>query len=77
MIDRPHVLAFTWVSQATHQAATTVRVEFHVLSTDARHPRTEVVLRHDQLPDDAAARSHTGGWTDILVLLEAWASREN
>ena len=76
VIDRPHVLEFTWISHATGNAATKVRVEFHVMSTDRDNPKTEVVLRHHLLPGEAAARAHTGGWTDILQLLDQYAARE-
>lgn len=68
-IDRPHVLEFTWNSHATWDHPSKVRVEFHVLSTDAKRPRTEVVINHQQLPEETA-ESHVGGWTDILRLLD-------
>lgn len=74
-IDRPHVLEFTWISIATKGMASKVRVEFHVLSTDATKPRTEVVLRHDKLLDEANGKGHTEGWTGILDVLEARFSK--
>ena len=76
-IDRPHVLEFTWISIATKGMASKVRVEFHVLSTDEKTPRTEVVLRHDKLLDEAAGKGHTEGWTGILDVLDSHFSKQH
>lgn len=63
-IQRPHRLVFTWLSPGTRQTESLVTVEFR------RTPGgTEVVLLHEQLPDDAAARAHSLGWNRILDLL--------
>lgn len=75
-IDRPHVLEFTWISLATKGMSSKVRIEFHVLNTDVKKPRTEVVLRHDQLFDEAAAKGHTEGWTDILVIMDGLFAKQ-
>lgn len=75
-IDRPHVLEFTWISIATKGMASKVRVEFHVLSADPKRPRTEVVLRHDRLHDEGAAKGHTEGWTAILDILDEKYGRQ-
>ena len=64
VIDRPRRLVFTWISPGTKQTETLVMVEFRV---DGR--TTEVVLTHEQLPDDSAVLPHTMGWTRILELL--------
>ena len=64
VIDRPRQLVFTWVSPGTRQTESLVTVEFR-----AGHRTTEVVLTHEQLPDDSAVRPHTQGWTRILELL--------
>jgi uncharacterized protein YndB with AHSA1/START domain len=69
VINRPHRLAFTWISTGTHGEESLVSVEFHPLVEG-----TEVVLTHERLPDDAAARAHATGWTRILDVLAREAS---
>jgi uncharacterized protein YndB with AHSA1/START domain len=66
VIDRPKRLVFTWFSDATRHTESLVTVEFH-----ARHGTTEVVVTHEQLPDEGAVPSHTDGWTQALDLLAA------
>ena len=68
-IARPRRLVFTWASPGTYQTDSLVTVEF-VLKPHS----TEVVLTHERLPDDQVA-SHTGGWTDALVLLDKTLGR--
>ena len=63
-IEPPRCLAFTWHSPATHDRETLVTVEFR----SSGHG-TEIELRHEQLPDAEAVRSHTEGWSDALALL--------
>lgn len=60
-IDRPRALSFTWRSHSTNDADSIVRVTF-TPDGDA----TIVEVRHDRLPDAAAVRSHTEGWTEIV-----------
>ena len=64
VIDRPRRLVFTWISRGTKQTQSLVTVEFR-----AGRRTTEVVLTHEQLPDDSAVQPHTKGWTRILELL--------
>lgn len=64
IIDRPRRLVFTWSSLGTKQTESLVTVDFH-----AGHRTTEIVLTHEQLPDDNAVQPHTKGWTRILELL--------
>jgi uncharacterized protein YndB with AHSA1/START domain len=66
LIDRPKVLSFTWISEATGLLQTLVTVEFR-----AKGKRTLVVLTHEKLPEEAALRSHKKGWNAIFDLLEA------
>lgn len=68
VVDPPRKLVFTWVSPATGERPTLVTVEFL-----ARAEGTEVVLTHEDLPDEPAAASHVRGWTSILDLLAARA----
>ena len=64
VIDRPRRLVFTWISSGTKQTESLVTVEFR-----AGRRTTEIVLTHEQLPDDSAVPPHTKGWTRILELL--------
>lgn len=64
VIDRPNRLVFTWISPATHHTESLVTVEFR-----AHHQTTQVVVTHEQLPDEDAVPSHTDGWTQALDLL--------
>lgn len=64
VIDRPRQLVFTWISHGTKQMESLVTVEFR-----AGHQTTEIVLTHEQLPDDSSVQPHTKGWTRILELL--------
>ncbi|MEW6332330.1 MAG: SRPBCC domain-containing protein [Pseudomonadota bacterium] len=61
LIDRPHRLVFTWISRGTKNTETLVTIDFY--PTDIG---TEIVLTHEQLPDEAAVQSHTRGWMRIL-----------
>ena len=64
VIDRPRRLVFTWISPGTKQTESLVTVEFR-----AGGRTTEVMLTHEQFPDDSAVQPHTKGWTRILELL--------
>ncbi|MBF8292935.1 MAG: hypothetical protein HW417_1075 [Steroidobacteraceae bacterium] len=64
IIERPRRLVFTWISAGTKQTQSLVTVDFN-----AGRRTTEVVLTHEQLPDDNAVKSHTKGWTQILEML--------
>lgn len=60
-IDRPRRLVFTWHSKFAGDGPTLVTVDFVVL--DQR--RTEIVVTHEQLPEQAMA-AHSHGWTSSL-----------
>jgi len=65
LIDRPRRLMFTWHSPHTGDGETLVTVDF-VATPDKR---TEVIVTHEQLPEDAKA-AHTRGWTSGLEHLD-------
>lgn len=65
LIDRPRRLMFTWHSPHTGDGETLVTVDF--VSTPDK--RTEVIVTHEQLPEDAKA-AHTRGWTSGLEHLD-------
>jgi uncharacterized protein YndB with AHSA1/START domain len=68
-IDRPRRLVFTWCSRGTEQQETLVTVDFI-----ARDDRTEVVVTHERLAENARP-SHANGWTSGLEHLDG-ACRE-
>ncbi len=64
-LDRPRLIEFTWVSEATQGIETVVALEL-VRKGD----QTEVTLRHSGLRDNEMARGHNEGWTMILSMLD-------
>jgi uncharacterized protein YndB with AHSA1/START domain len=69
VIDRPSLLSFTWISEATDGVPTIVTVEF--LERDGA---TELVLTHRRLPP-GKIDDHRKGWTDIVRKLDDVTSR--
>ena len=63
-IERPRRLTFTWESPHTGGRATLVTVDFV-----ARDARTEIIITHEQLPEEKM-QGHTNGWTSALEKLE-------
>jgi uncharacterized protein YndB with AHSA1/START domain len=63
LIDRPRRLVFTWISPFAGELSL-VTVDFRAVDK-----RTEVIVTHEQLPEDARA-SHTRGWTSGLEQLD-------
>jgi uncharacterized protein YndB with AHSA1/START domain len=63
-IDRPKRLVFTWASLGTEMRDTLVTVDFVPVNK-----RTEVIVTHEQLPENAKP-SHGIGWTHGLEHLE-------
>lgn len=64
-LDRPRLIEFTWVSEATRGIETVVALELA-----PRGNQTEVTLRHSGVPDDEMGRGHKEGWTIILSMLD-------
>lgn len=65
VLERPHRLVFTWISEATGGRASTVSLEIR-----ARGDReVELTLTHEGLADEATAAKHRSGWEDILQKL--------
>ena len=71
-VDPPNRLVFTWISDATHSKRSMVTVEFRPHGDG----ETEVVLIHEQLPDEEAVARHRGGWNDIAAKLAAHFSKK-
>jgi uncharacterized protein YndB with AHSA1/START domain len=63
-IDRPRLVEYTWVSEATKGVESVVAVAFEPLGS-----QTVVTLRHSGVPDDEMGLKHKDGWTWILSML--------
>ncbi len=64
VIDRPRKLVFTWFSPHTGDRDSVVTVDFV-----AQGSRTEVIVTHEQLPENKR-EAHNGGWTRALEKLD-------
>jgi uncharacterized protein YndB with AHSA1/START domain len=67
VLERPHRLVFTWISDATRGRPSTVSVEIR----SRGNREVELTLTHEGLPDEAVAAKHRSGWGDILRNLGA------
>jgi uncharacterized protein YndB with AHSA1/START domain len=66
VIDPPKRLVYSWRWEDKPSAGeSTVTVEFH-----DRGPSTEIVLRHEGLPDEKEIADHSQGWNGCLDKLE-------
>jgi uncharacterized protein YndB with AHSA1/START domain len=63
-INRPKLVEYTWMSEATKGLESIVTVTF-----EARGDQTEVTLRHSGVPDDEMGRQHKDGWGWVLSML--------
>jgi len=63
-IDRPRLVEYTWMSEATKGVESVVTITF-----EPRTDQTEVCLRHSGVPDDEMGRQHQEGWTWVLSML--------
>jgi uncharacterized protein YndB with AHSA1/START domain len=64
LIERPHRVEYTWVSEATKGVESVVDVTF-----EPRGDQCEVTLRHSGVPDDEMGHRHQEGWTSVLSML--------
>lgn len=65
VIDPHKRLVFTWISEHTYGKSSLVTVDFMPSGKS-----TEIVLTHEQLPEDKM-QAHNGGWTSGLEKLAA------
>src|SRR5438876_951529 len=63
-VERPKLLEFTWMSEATRGLESRVSVEL----TPSRGG-TDLTLTHSGLPDDEMRRGHEEGWKNITGVL--------
>jgi uncharacterized protein YndB with AHSA1/START domain len=66
-IDRPRLLEFSWISNATERQRSVVTVELRPLNDI----ETELTLTHKLLPTRKAAREHRDAWSISLDRLAA------
>jgi uncharacterized protein YndB with AHSA1/START domain len=70
VIDRPHLLIFTWRSEFTGMRETLVTVRL----TERNANETELEVIHE-LDTAEQAASHAGGWNQIVSRLENYLDR--
>jgi uncharacterized protein YndB with AHSA1/START domain len=63
-VERPRLLEFAWMSEATRGLESRVTVEM----TPSRGA-TDLVLTHNGLPDDEMGRGHEEGWKHFTGIL--------
>jgi uncharacterized protein YndB with AHSA1/START domain len=63
-IERPSLVEYTWMSEATKGVESIVTITFEPLGDE-----TEVTLVHSGVPDDDMGRRHAEGWTWMLNML--------
>jgi uncharacterized protein YndB with AHSA1/START domain len=61
-VERPRLLEFTWMSEATRGLESRVAVELKPAAGG-----TELTLTHSGLPDDEMGRGHEEGWKQITA----------
>jgi uncharacterized protein YndB with AHSA1/START domain len=66
IVERPHRLVYTWHAGEDTQSRVTVRFE-------PRGGATEVIVVHEQIPDELLRDSHEAGWIGCLDGLERYA----
>jgi uncharacterized protein YndB with AHSA1/START domain len=63
-VDRPRLVEYTWMSEATQGIESVVAVTF-----EQREDQTHITLRHSGVPDDEMGHRHEEGWTWVLSML--------
>ena len=71
-VERPRLLEFTWISNATKRERSVVTVELRAIGEGA----TELTLTHKRLPSADSARSHEEGWNIGLTRLADLVARK-
>jgi uncharacterized protein YndB with AHSA1/START domain len=64
VIERPHRVTYTWVSESTQGVESIVALTF-----EPRGDQTEVTLSHSGVPDGEMGPRHQEGWTWVLSML--------
>jgi uncharacterized protein YndB with AHSA1/START domain len=71
IVEPPSRLAFTWISEGTHNQETLVTVELKPHGKNC-----ELTLTHEKLPGKDAASSHEQGWSNVAELLAQHFAKE-
>jgi uncharacterized protein YndB with AHSA1/START domain len=61
VIERPHLLAYTWIIDSQAQSSERVTVRF-----EKRDQGTEVILVHERIPTPSLRDQHQNGWFGCL-----------
>ena len=67
-IERPHKLVYTWRMDDGTKETSLVTVRF-----EPNGDETEIVIVHEQIPNDEVRVSHEKGWVGCLDGLESYA----
>lgn len=70
VIERPRLLAYTWLIEAMPGEAETVTVRF-----ESRGAATEVIVTHEKIPTTTQRDQHAYGWKGCLNGLQEFVSR--
>jgi uncharacterized protein YndB with AHSA1/START domain len=70
VIDRPRKLVFTWSLEPAAAVSELVTVDF-----EQRGKGTEVVVRHERIPDEPTRDQHRQGWDGCLDGLDHYMQR--
>ncbi len=65
VVERPRLLVYTWRAGEDRKSRVTVRFE-------ARGDTTDVIVVHEQIPNEAVRQSHEQGWGGCLDGLERY-----
>jgi uncharacterized protein YndB with AHSA1/START domain len=65
VVERPYRLVYTWCAGEDRRSLVTVRFE-------PRGDATEVIVVHEQVPNETLRESHEQGWTGCLDALERY-----
>lgn len=70
VVDRPHKLVYTWRTNPESPFFERVTVQFNACGE-----ATEVVVRHERIPDAATRAEHEEGWEGCLRALANYMNR--
>jgi uncharacterized protein YndB with AHSA1/START domain len=69
VVDRPRLLVYSWRVEPGGGGLERVSVAFEPHGTG-----TEVIVTHEQVPDEDTRRSHDRGWRDCLAGLDVYVA---
>lgn len=75
-IERPTFLVYSWCLGAEHTGPEQTNPERVTVEFRAREARTEVIVTHERIPDEAKRDGHEQGWLGCLQGLESHLQQE-